>query len=121
MKFTAIKQELEEKLLVCEVVKRNLRKHCSFSVEMQYRLIINFIGMGCYGNIEAVLQNLIYHPETSQLDSEEIMRSVKELLQCAVKLDTLHKQDMFHQMKSTALINEEENIFAAKIGRWLET
>ncbi|CAM0066702.1 hypothetical protein VPHF86_0309 [Vibrio phage F86] len=119
MPFDAIKTELDVCLTRCEVVKRNLRKHCSFSVEMKYRLIVNFIGMGCYGQIEAVLDDLVHHPLTSQLDTEEIMKTIKDLAKCAHKLDQMHQQDAFHQIKSTALINEESTIFAAKVGKWL--
>ncbi len=119
-KFDDINDELDCILHRCEIVKRNLRKYCSFAVEMQYRLMINFIGMGCYQQVLPVLDNLNYHPDTSQLDCLEIRRTIKELLLCADKLDFLHQQDMFHQVKTSALIAEEANIFAAKVGRFLE-
>lgn len=119
-KFDEINSELDCILHRCEIVKRNLRKYCSFAVEMQYRLVINFIGMGCYGKIIPVMDNLNTHPEVSQHDGIEIRRTIKELTKCAGKLDNLHDQDVFHQVKSVALIAEEENIFAAKIGRFLE-
>ncbi|UNA01833.1 hypothetical protein PVA8_144 [Vibrio phage PVA8] len=119
-KFDDINDELDCILHRCEIVKRNLRKYCTFAVEMQYRLMINFIGMGYYQQVLPVLDSLNHHPDTSQLDNIEIMQSVKELMKCAGKLDVLHQQDAFHQMKSTALIAEEANIFAAKVGRFLE-
>lgn len=119
-KFNDINDELDCILHRCEIVKRNLRKYCTFAVEMQYRLMINFIGMGCYQQVLPILDNLNHHPDTSQFDNIEIMKTIKDLMKCADKLDLLHQQDSFHQIKSTARIAEEANIFAAKVGRFLE-
>lgn len=118
--FNDIEKELNTILTRCSVVKYNLRKYCSFSVEMQYMLIVNFIGMGYYNKVPDLLDNLTYHPDTSQLDTIEILKTTKELMICASKLDSMHNYDAKNEIKNASMISHEANIFALRIGKWLE-
>lgn len=120
MTFEEINDELDACLDACSIVKKKLRENCSFSVEMQYRLLINFIGMGEYSRCETLLSDLAHHPDSSINESAEIMLSLRRLRKCSANLDLLHDTDSRSGEKSTSRILEEVNIFAAKIGRFLE-
>ncbi|AUR86055.1 hypothetical protein NVP1081O_320 [Vibrio phage 1.081.O._10N.286.52.C2] len=117
--FNAICAELDEILARSQIVKRNLREHSGFAIEMHYRLIVNFIALGAYSKIEYALENLSSHPQLIAPDYHDILRTTKELLKCAYRLDTLHKHDVESSRKTVDVITFECHMFGNHFGEWL--